>query len=136
MWDEKYQQKSKSISSAEPNYFVHFALRHPVGKLIVNFLPWVWVGTAKLSSLFSFSLEFSMLDWYSKRLEQEGSSQGSNHVWKFTMTVEMTHRPTFHVVLLSKGQLNSEWIDEVIVCSKMPTKNYRDFFPGSLLLQG
>ena len=30
MQDEKYQQKSKSISSAEPNYFVHFAMRHPV----------------------------------------------------------------------------------------------------------
>ena len=26
----KYQQKSKAISSAEPNYFVHFAMRHPV----------------------------------------------------------------------------------------------------------
>ena len=30
MQDEKYQQKSKSISSAEPNYFVHFAMRYPV----------------------------------------------------------------------------------------------------------
>ena len=26
----KNQQKSKSISSAEPNYFVHFAMRYPV----------------------------------------------------------------------------------------------------------
>ena len=26
----KYQQKSKAIPSAEPNYFVHFAMRHPV----------------------------------------------------------------------------------------------------------
>ena len=34
MQDEKYQQKSKSISSAEPNYFVHFAMRHPVVELI------------------------------------------------------------------------------------------------------
>ena len=32
-----------------------------------------------------------------------------------------------------KGQLNSEWIYEVIVCPKMPTKNYKDFCPGSLL---
>ena len=32
-----------------------------------------------------------------------------------------------------KGQLNSEWIYEVIVSSKNPTKNYRDFCPGSLL---
>ena len=35
-----------------------------------------------------------------------------------------------------KGQLNSEWIYEVIVCPKIPTKNYRDFCPGILLLQG
>ena len=34
------------------------------------------------------------------------------------------------------GQLNSEWIDEVIVYPKIPTKNYRDFCPGSSLLQG
>ena len=32
-----------------------------------------------------------------------------------------------------KGQLDSEWIYEVIVSSKIPTKNYRDFCPGSLL---
>ena len=28
--DLKYQQKSKSISSAKPNYFVHLAIRYPV----------------------------------------------------------------------------------------------------------
>ena len=33
----------------------------------------------------------------------------------------------------SKGQLNSEWIYEVIISPKIPTKNYRDFFDGSLL---
>ena len=33
--DPKYQQKSKAISSAEPNYFVHFAMRHPVGGLVI-----------------------------------------------------------------------------------------------------
>ena len=33
----------------------------------------------------------------------------------------------------SRGQLNSEWIYEVIVSPKMPTKNYQDFCPGSLL---
>ena len=32
-----------------------------------------------------------------------------------------------------KGPLNSELIYEVIVSSKMPTKNYRDFCPESLL---
>ena len=30
MYDEKYQQKSQSIPSVEPNYFVHFAMRYPV----------------------------------------------------------------------------------------------------------
>ena len=29
----------------------------------------------------------------------------------------------------AKGQLNSEWIYEVIVSPKIPTKNYRDFCP-------
>ena len=32
-----------------------------------------------------------------------------------------------------KGQLNSEWIYEVIVSPKMPTKHYQDFCPESLL---
>ena len=32
-----------------------------------------------------------------------------------------------------KGQLNSEWIYEVIVSPKMPTKNLKDFCPGCLL---
>ena len=32
-----------------------------------------------------------------------------------------------------KAQLNSEWIYEVIVSPTIPTKNYRDFCPGSLL---
>ena len=35
--------------------------------------------------------------------------------------------------LYSKGQLNSEWIYEVIVSPEIPPKNYRDFCPGSLL---
>ena len=34
---------------------------------------------------------------------------------------------------LTKGQLNSEWIYEVIVSPKMPTKNWKDFCPESLL---
>ena len=35
--------------------------------------------------------------------------------------------------LLTKGQLNPIWIYEVIISPKIPTKNYRDFCPGSLL---
>ena len=34
---------------------------------------------------------------------------------------------------ICKGQLNSEWIYEVIVSLKMPTKNCQDFCPGSFL---
>ena len=30
MQDDKYKQKSKFTSLAEPNYFVHFAMRYPV----------------------------------------------------------------------------------------------------------
>ena len=35
----------------------------------------------------------------------------------------------------AKGQLISEWIYEVIISPKMPTKNFKDFCPGSLILQ-
>ena len=35
--------------------------------------------------------------------------------------------------MVTKGQLNSEWIYEVIVSPKIPTKNLKDFCPGSLL---
>ena len=34
---------------------------------------------------------------------------------------------------ITKGQLNSEWIYEVIVSPKMPIKNLKDFCPGRLL---
>ena len=34
---------------------------------------------------------------------------------------------------IPKGQLNSEWIYEVIVSPKMPTKKLKDFCPGILL---
>ena len=36
-------------------------------------------------------------------------------------------------LLDTKGQLNSEWIYEVTVSSKMWPKNLKDFYPGSLL---
>ena len=32
----------------------------------------------------------------------------------------------------TKGQLYSEWIYDVVVSPKMPTKNFKDFCPGSL----
>jgi hypothetical protein len=36
---------------------------------------------------------------------------------------------TTQITLLIKGQLNSEWIYEVIVSRKMPTKIFKDFCP-------
>ena len=39
------------------------------------------------------------------------------------------------IVYFTKGQLNSKWIYEVIICPKIPTKNYRDFCPGSFPLK-
>ena len=46
----------------------------------------------------------------------------------------MIKKIAFHIMLrIGKGQLNSEWIYDVIVSSKMPTKNFKDFCPGSWL---
>ena len=33
----------------------------------------------------------------------------------------------------TKGQLDPEWIHEIIVSLNVPTKDYKDFFPGNLL---
>ena len=38
-----------------------------------------------------------------------------------------------HNLSHAKGQLNSEWIYDVIVYPKMPTKIFKGFCPGSLL---
>ena len=38
-WKLKHQT-SKSISSAEPNYFVHFAMRYPVVEIFNQFVLW------------------------------------------------------------------------------------------------
>ena len=47
-------------------------------------------------------------------------------VWLFGTLVALPNLISFHV---SKGQLNSEWIYDVIVSPKMPTKNFSDFCP-------
>ena len=39
------------------------------------------------------------------------------------------------VEISTKGQVNSEWIFEVIVSSKIPTKNYKDFWPLAMKCQ-
>ena len=38
--------------------------------------------------------------------------------------------------ICTKGQLNSELIYDAIISLKMPTKNLKDFCPGSLLEEG
>ena len=38
-----------------------------------------------------------------------------------------------YIFTCPKGQLNSEQIFEFIISPKMPTKNFKDFCPGSLL---
>ena len=50
--DPKYQQKSKAISSAEPNYFVHFAMRHPVATDKLPFYNHIWSFLANYMFIF------------------------------------------------------------------------------------
>ena len=49
------------------------------------------------------------------------------------LATKLNGRPTEQILSVApayhKGQLNSEWIYEVIVSPKMPTKNYKDFCP-------
>ena len=50
------------------------------------------------------------------------------------MRNHFVYQNTYFVILsIGKDQLNSEWIYEVIVDPKIPTKNYRDFCPITLL---
>ena len=46
--------------------------------------------------------------------------------------VVATEKSTNQIISI-KGQLNSEWIYEVIISPKMPTENLKDVFPESLL---
>ena len=48
-------------------------------------------------------------------------------------TAQINTNDAFISNIIGKGQLNSELIYEIIVSPKMPTKNWKDFFPGSLL---
>ena len=48
--------------------------------------------------------------------------------------VELNQTADKHSLLVwGKGQLNSEWIYDFIVSPKVPTKNYKYFYQGSLL---
>ena len=49
------------------------------------------------------------------------------------MLPQKASHPIVTPIVFVKGQLNSEYIYEVIVSPKIPTKNYRNFCPGSLL---
>ena len=60
---------------------------------------------------------------------------GKKSCFDYNMMILRLFLLTLHgkKILLFKGQLNSEWIYEVIVSPKVPTKNCKDFCPGSLL---
>ena len=47
--------------------------------------------------------------------------------------IELLHISQLELELADKGQLNSEWIYEVTVSPKVPTKNLNDFYLLSLL---
>ena len=89
---------------------------------------------------FEYSSYISLLKYvvhnYPLKDRRDGKTQGN---WNSTQVISshrkvrqagsMNHK-TSH---LAKGQLNSEWIYEVIISPKMPTKNFSDFCPGGLL---
>ena len=66
--DPKYQQKSKAISSAEPNYFVHFAMRHPVQRKYIigensSRLPLFSLCKKALKTISSLASSFQSSKW-------------------------------------------------------------------------
>ena len=56
--------------------------------------------------------------------------QNSNNV---TVNLQTSVFIDYLEKIVVKGQLNSEWIYEIIVSPKVQTKNLKDFCPGSLL---
>ena len=92
-----------------------------------------WPWTQMLISLIIFSYLdhcfFTKIAWASSSLAAR-----ENHTI-YAMTIG-PGGATVYMIWQSalKGQLNSEWIDEVIVSPKMPTNNFLDFCPGSLLV--
>ena len=49
------------------------------------------------------------------------------------MKPELATPDNVMVAYSTKGQLNSEWIYDNIVSPKIPTKNFKDVCPGTLL---
>ena len=90
---------------------------------------------------FEFSCHWSFFSiYYSKWIQKEGENQIAQrvdsvlvHLLEYLTAIKTLPEilaPFYNTI---KDQLNSEWIYEVIVSSKMPTKKYRDFCPESLL---
>ena len=73
------------------------------------------------------------LRWF-KRLNQKIKGK-SNLLKKKTKRIcnGCTTETIDYSAWVTKGQLDSEWIYEIIVSPKIPTKNYRYFCPWSLL---
>jgi len=95
--------------------------------------------------LFIFNLHLQVLSFYSFFCFDFlctffiHTFQPARNVQENTKKWQGTPYPSLKVTNLDirffndKGQLDSEWIYEVIVSSKIATKNYRDFCTGSLL---
>ena len=79
------------------------------------------------------SFQFIQAD---KRREDEKTARDTENKARRAMVNQMHDkaqvRPFYSCNKIIKGQLNSEWIYEVIISPKMPTENYQDFCAGSL----
>ena len=65
-------------------------------------------------------------------VQYKTSNEGFNFIKKHLLLMKTGSRFLDSATYSAKGQLNSEWIFELIVSPKMPTKYYQDFCPGSL----
>ena len=72
-----------------------------------------------LSNQLKWLLNFAFADWI-KLVNFK-----NNHTYEYGVKLKKFQH---------KSQLNSDWIYEVIVSSKIPTKNYRDYFLPYLLI--
>ena len=104
-----------------------------------------WTAARRIDAYYLSSCLVFVVERTSRQTKGNGGQllhNMRNCYWFRTSTLSHTHLRTrshtyFRTCMCvrtkmsahTKGQLNSEWIYEVIVSSKMPTKNYRDFCP-------
>ena len=94
--------------------FVHSALLQPNGAILLT----LW-------HLLINHCTVAILIVTPKKLQQ--NTNCTKYVLGIREKLVLTYR---RLVASTKGHLNSEWIYEVTVFSKIPTKNYRDFCPN------